>query len=44
MIGCVTYVVISWAGWMQDSANNLPAGSKSTYLLNIGDMSYAGAQ
>jgi len=35
---------MSWAGWMQDSANNLPAGSKSTYLLNIGDMSYAGAQ
>lgn len=28
----------------QDSANTLPAGSKSTYLLNIGDMSYAGAQ
>ena len=29
--------------FLQYSAANLPAGSKSTYLLNVGDMAYAGA-
>ena len=31
------------APFLQYSAANLPAGSKATYLLNIGDMAYAGA-
>ena len=30
-------------GCLQYSSRNLPGGSKSTYLLNVGDMVYAGA-
>ena len=29
--------------FLQYSSRNLPGASKSTYLLNVGDMVYAGA-